>query len=77
VKDVLDVVVALSTNKEARITLADGTELVAKRGGAATPGRVQVESALEPATTITQDDLTLEARSPVARKIRWDVHRLR
>jgi alpha-D-xyloside xylohydrolase len=77
VKDVLDVAVALSANQEARITLADGTELFARRGTAGAAGRTQVESALEPATLIEQDDLVLQAKGPVGRRIRWDVVRLR
>lgn len=76
VKDVLDVVVALSPGKDARITLADGTTLAAKRN-AGPPGRVQVASELAVDSTIAQDDLVLEAHGRVARRIRWDVHRLR
>jgi alpha-D-xyloside xylohydrolase len=75
VKDVLDVVVALGPNGEAHFTMADGTQLSAKRGSGA-PGRIQVESTLDAATTITQDDLVLDAKGPLPRRIRWDVHRL-
>ncbi len=76
VKDVLDVVVALSPGKEAKITLADGTTLSAKRN-AGPPGRVQVATELLADSTITQDDLVLEAHGPLARRVRWDVHVLR
>jgi sulfoquinovosidase len=78
VKDVLDVVVALSPGMDARITLADGSELVARRGaGAASPGRVQIASELLAASSVAHEDLVLEARGPVPRRVRWDVHRLR
>jgi alpha-glucosidase (family GH31 glycosyl hydrolase) len=110
VADRLDVVVALSPGKEARITLADGTELVARRkaGAAATSGyaevtpeqvptcegraategcvtardegmvaRLRVTTPLAPAVDVAHDDLELSAKGPVARRVRWDVLRLR
>ena len=110
VADRLDVMVALSPGNEARITLVDGTELVARRnatGGAAsgyadvpveqvatcegkTPdqgctsvrdegmvSRLHVTTPLAPATTVSHDDVELSAKGPLARRIRWDVLRVR
>jgi alpha-D-xyloside xylohydrolase len=106
VKDRLDVVVALSPGRDARITLVDGTELVAKRvasdAGPPTaiaavapeqlvscPGacfhaadaggvrRLRITTPLETASRVAHDDVVLEARGPIARRVRWDVLRLR
>ena len=105
VADRLDVVVALTPGKEARITLADGTELVATRlttGGASSGlapadetqlaacdagcffvadaggvSRLRVTTPLAPTSDVTQDDVHLTAKGPLARHIRWDVLRPR
>lgn len=104
VKDRLDVVVALSAGREAKITLADGTTLLARRGAAGaasglpvvaadavascTDGcvaagpeggvdRLRVTTPLGATSAITHEDVTLEARGPSARRVRWDVARLR
>jgi alpha-glucosidase (family GH31 glycosyl hydrolase) len=110
VADRLDVIVALSSGKEARITLADGTELVARRkvaGGVASgyaevtpeevamcdgspPGngcvsardegmvsRLRVTTPLALSTESAHDDVELSVRGPLARRVRWDVLRLR
>lgn len=77
VKDVLDVVVALSPGREARITLADGTELVARRSPGGVVGRVRIASELVARSSLSHEDLVLEANGPRPRTIRWDVHRLR
>jgi alpha-D-xyloside xylohydrolase len=106
VKDRLDVIVALSAGRDARITLADGTELVAKRttSSAGNPARLpevapdgvascadgcaaatdaggvrrlRVTSPLATSTSLTFDDVVLEAKGPLARRVRWDVLRLR
>ena len=110
VADRLDVVVALSPGAEARIVLADGTELVARRkatGGVAStlvevrpervllcegqaPGqgcfntgleggvaRLRVTTALASGSEIAHDDVELSAHGPTARRVRWDVLRVR
>jgi alpha-glucosidase (family GH31 glycosyl hydrolase) len=105
VKDRLDVLVALSREAEARITLADGTELVARRktSGGASSGlaagapetiatcqdgcflateegsvdRLRVTTPLAATSDVSQDDLELHASGPSARRVRWDVLRLR
>jgi sulfoquinovosidase len=110
VADRLDVIVALSAGKEARITLVDGTELVARRkatGGAAsgladvTPeqvatcegkpadqgclavrdeggvSRLRITSALAVASELAHDDIEVSAKGPLARRVRWDILRLR
>lgn len=104
VKDRLDVVVALSLGKEARITLADGTTLLARRGAtgpasalpavpadqlatcpdgclAAGPDggvdRLRVTTPLAATSRVVHEDVTLEANGPSARRIRWDVSRIR
>lgn len=105
VKDRLDVVVALSPGRDARIVLADGTELVARRsveGGAPSPlaevtddaladcedgcvsaaasggvDRLRITTPLGAAYAVTHGDVTVESRGPLARRIRWDVLRLR
>jgi len=105
VKDRLDVLVALSAGRDATITLADGTELVARRAAASAPPsglpevgedvlaaceggcvstsdegafeRLRVTTPLAPAFSVTHGDVTVEARGPSARRVRWDVMRLR
>ncbi len=104
VKDRLDVLVALSAGNEARLTLADGTELVARRTPASGPesglpeappdqlsscegcvnvsvsggvDRLRLTTPLVAASVFTHGDVTLEARGPAARRVRWDVLRLR
>jgi alpha-glucosidase (family GH31 glycosyl hydrolase) len=106
VRDVLDVVVALARGGEARVTLADGTELVARRtqASAGNPGnlaavaadqvaactggcthiapagavdRLRVTTPLTAASSVTFDDVVLETKGPLARRVRWDVLRLR
>jgi alpha-glucosidase (family GH31 glycosyl hydrolase) len=116
VKDLLDVVVALSPGRDARIVLADGTELVARRAAAsaapsslpevlpealptceggcvnataeAAVDRLRLTTPLAEAYSVTHGDMTLEVRGPAsprgqdtpgpsARRVRWDVLRLR
>jgi hypothetical protein len=106
VKDKLDVVVALSRGQEARITLVDGTELVARRAQASAGNpanlvavapdqvascadgctsanaagavdRLRVTTLLAAASSVTFDDVVLDAKGPLARRVRWDVLRLR
>jgi alpha-glucosidase (family GH31 glycosyl hydrolase) len=106
VKDRLDVVVALSVGRDAKIVLVDGTELVARRAAASAPlsalpevapdsiaaceggcvntsvdgavDRLRVTTPLAPEYSVTHGDVTLEVRGgPLARRIRWDVMRLR
>jgi alpha-glucosidase (family GH31 glycosyl hydrolase) len=105
VRDRLDVVVALSAGREAKIVLADQTELVARRatssgppsglpeaspevlaacdGGCVHEGaeggvdRLRLTTPLAPEYVVTHEDVTLEARGPSARRIRWDVLRVR
>jgi sulfoquinovosidase len=104
VKDRLDVVVALSRGRDATITLADGTELVARRGEA--PGarsnlaevapaetqtcqggcfaatreggvdRLRISTPLGTSFEVTHEDVTVTARGPSARRVRFDVLRL-
>jgi alpha-glucosidase (family GH31 glycosyl hydrolase) len=105
VADRLDVIVALSTSGTAKLTLADGTELVAERapGDAGNPGglaevmasavadcascfvatsegdvdRLRVNSALASGSTITIADVKLTVKGGPARRVRWDVLRLK
>ena len=104
---------ALSPGKEARITLVDGTELVARRrpGGSATApasglapvtaaqvatceghrpdegcvfvaddgsvSRLRITTPLAKQSGILHDDVELAANGPSARRVRWDVLRVR
>jgi alpha-glucosidase (family GH31 glycosyl hydrolase) len=105
VKDRLDVIVALSPGREARIVLADGTELVARRVAAsgapsALPevepdalascdkgcvnasveggvDRLRVTTPLASDHSVTHGDVTLDVHGPAARRVRWDIQRLR
>ena len=109
VADRLDVLVALSPGKTARIVL-DGTELAARRKTSAGPAsglaavtaaqiamcdgkradegcfvvgdeggvsRLRVTTPLAVASTIAHDDVELTAKGPSARRVRWDVLRVR
>lgn len=105
VKDRLDVIVALSAGREAKIVLADGTELVARRIAAsgapsALPevapdalascesgcvntsadggvDRLRLTTPLGSQHIVSHGDVMLEVRGPVARRVRWDIQRLR
>jgi hypothetical protein len=105
VKDRLDVLVALSPGHDAKIVLADGTELVARRAAASAPpsalpavaseqlaaceggcvnesveggvDRLRITTPLASAFAVTHGDVTVEVRGPSARRVRWDVKRLR
>ena len=110
VADRLDVIVALSPGKEARIALADGTELVARRRSGANaasgypvvtaeqiamctdkPGgegclvanedggvaRLRITTPLAAVNDVAHEDVELSAKGPLARRIRWDILRLK
>ncbi len=105
VKDRLDVIVALSAGRDAKITLGDGTELVARRAAASAPpsalpvvppeqlaacesgcvnesteggvDRLRITTPLGSAFAVTHGDVTVEVRGPSARRVRWDIKRLR
>jgi len=110
VRDVLDVVVALSPGRDARIVLADGTVLEAKRAAADVApsalaevapealarcsglpddrgcfavsdqggvSRLRLTTPLAPESSIAHADLAVTAKGPLARRVRWDVLRIR
>ncbi len=110
VADRLDVIVALSPGKEARIALADGTELLARRRSGATaasgypvvtaeqiamcagkPGgegclvaneeggvsRLRITTPLAAVNEVAHEDVELSAKGPLARRIRWDILRMK
>ncbi len=111
VKDKLDVVAALSPGNEARIVLADGTELIARRKASGPPvasglavatpaevatcegqsdatgcvsatdegavARLRVTTPKAASSEIAHDDVELVVRGASARRVRWDVLRIR
>jgi sulfoquinovosidase len=106
VKDRLDVIVALTPGQEAKFTLVDGTELVARRAAAsgalsglpevpadqlaacetgcfATSAeggidRLRLTTPLATENSVSHGDVALSVtRGPIARRVRWDVLRVR